>query len=104
MELATNVVLICACVLIAWGSFGLIATWLVPALKKSRLLSRKMFIGRIDPTRMNLTLISLWGIVFGVFLLASALQYRRLFWASFVIFIPLAIWRIVRSSKPGREA
>lgn len=104
MELATNFVLIGAYVLIAWGSFGLIATWLVPALKSSRLLGSKMFIGRLEPTRMNLTLVSLWSIVFGVFLWSSVLQYRWLFRACFVIFVPLAIWLVVLRSKPGREA
>ena len=104
MELATNFVLLSACVLIAWGGFGLIAAWIAPALRKSRLLGSNMFVGRLEPTRINLTLVSLWCIVFGVFLSSSVLQYRWLSWASFVIFVPLAIWLMVRRNKPDREA
>jgi len=104
MEHAKNFVLVCACVLIAWGCFGLTATWLLPKLQKSPLLGSKMFLARLEPTRTNLTLVSLWVSVFGVFLSSSVLQYRLLFWASFIIVAPLAIWLMVCMSEPGRKA
>ena len=104
MKLATNVVLFCACALIVWGGFGLIAAWIAPRLRRSRLLGSKMFVGRLAPTRLNLTLMSLWGIVFGVFLASSVLQSQGVFWASFIILVPLVTWLMLRRSRSGREA
>ncbi|MEG3156309.1 hypothetical protein ACKVMH_00075 [Lysobacter zhanggongensis] len=102
MEFVTNFGLACACVFVAWGGFGLIAAWLVPALKNSPLLGSKMFIGGLEPTRTNLTLVSFSGIALGVALSSLVLLYWLLFWASFVVYAALAIW--LRRRHSGREA
>lgn len=103
MELATTFVLVCACALILWGGLGLVATWFVPALRESRLLGSMMFTGRLKPTRENLALLSLWSVVFGVFLASSVLQYRLLFLVSFVALVPLFFLLMRRRYKSGRE-
>ncbi|CAG4970743.1 hypothetical protein [Novilysobacter luteus] len=102
MEFVTSFGLVCACVFVAWGGFGLIAAWLVPALKNSPLLGSKMFIGGLEPTRTNLTLVSFSGIALGVALSSLVLLYWLLFWASFVVYAALAIW--LRRRHSGREA
>jgi hypothetical protein len=104
MELATNFVLLCACILVAWGSLGIAAAWLAPALRESPLLGKKMFTGGLERTRENFTLVSICAITFGVFLASGVLQYRLVFWVSFALLVPLGYWLMQRGYKPTREA
>jgi hypothetical protein len=68
------------------GATGLIAAWITPSLLERPIL-RWLFTGRrLAPTRSNRTLMSLWALLVGGYLMLSVLGYQT---ASFII---LALW------------
>jgi hypothetical protein len=86
----------------AYGLFGLIGIWLVPALGNSRLYGPGMLSGRMDPTRFNRTLMSFWVLFIGGYFALSASGYRTLSYAFFLAFLVCAITAMVIRHRHSR--
>ena len=87
---------------VAYGSFGLIGTWLAPAIGKSWLYGPGMFTGRVEPSRVNRTILSLWALFVGGYFAASGSGYRTLSFIFFLAFMPCAIAALVIRYRHGK--
>ena len=88
--------------LMAYGSVGLIGTWLAPAIGKSWLYGPGMFTGRLEPSRFNRTIMSLWALFAGGYFAASGSGYRTLSLIFFLAFMPCAITAFVIRYRQGK--
>lgn len=86
----------------AYGVFGLIGIWVVPALGNTRLYSPGILSGRMKPTRPNRTLMSFWSLFAGGFFALSASGYRTLSYAFFLAFLVCAIAAMVIRYRQSR--
>jgi hypothetical protein len=92
------------CLFLVYGFFGLVGTWLVPALGQSRLYGAGMFMGRMEPSRVNRTIMSLWALFFGGYFAASFSGHRTLGYISFLAFMLCAIAALVIRYRRSCEA
>ena len=90
--------------LVLIGLASLIATWLMPSVLERPLLRWLITGRRMAPSRYNRTLISVWAIAIGCYILLSVLGYRTASFIAFVIWVPLAIMVLSRLRLPADQA
>ncbi len=97
-----NILIALGLVLAAYGFIGLVGTWLVPAIGNSRLYGSGMLTGRMEPTRTNRTVMSLWSLFFGACLASLSSGHRPLgniFLLAFSLCTIIAMFNRFRRSR-----
>ena len=84
MSLLQTIAIWLSSTLVLIGLASLIATWLMPSVLERSLLRWLITGRRMAPSRYNRTLISVWAIAIGCYILLSVLGYRM---ASFIAFV-----------------
>jgi hypothetical protein len=82
-------------ILATYGFIGLVGTWLVPVIASSRFYGSGMFTGRMAPTRVNKTIMSLWSMFSGSCLASLFSGHRTLGHVAFLAFSFCAIASLV---------
>ncbi len=97
-------ILVCVGVLcVLYGLVGLAGVWLFPRIGRSKLYGAGMLTGRMEPTRANRTLMSLWALFFGAYIAATHTGHRGVGYVFFAAFIACAISGLVIRYKHQRE-
>ena len=96
MSLLQTIAIWLSSTLVLIGLASLIATWLMPSVLERPLLRWLITGRRMAPSRYNRTLISVWAIAIGCYILLSVLGYRTASFIAFVIWVPLAIMVLSR--------
>jgi hypothetical protein len=97
-----NIFIACGVVLVIYGFLGLVGTWLVPAIGNSRLLGSDMLIGRMQPNRVNRTIMSFWYLNIGAYVASSSSGHRTLYHVFSVAFVLCTVIVVVIRSRRSR--
>ena len=88
---------------VLYGLTGLAGVWLFPSIGRSKLFGPGMLTGRLEPTRVNRSLMSLWALFFGAYIATAHSGHRTLGYMFFAAFLVCAITSMVIRYKHGRE-
>ena len=73
-----NILIAVGLAMAVYGFFGLVGVWWAPAIGSSRLYGSGMLTGRMEPTRINRTIMALWSLFFGACLASLFSGHRTL--------------------------
>ena len=91
MDFLPSVILSLSVVLIAAGSFVLVANLTKPNLLDSPVMRRLVTGPRLQPSSQNRSLMGTWGVLIGAYFLLSVTGYKWLSYAAFAAWLPLAL-------------
>jgi hypothetical protein len=104
MSLVQTVLVTLSSFLVLVGALGLIAAWVAPSLLDGPVLRRLITGKRLAPTRSNRTLMSLWAMLIGSYLMLSVLGYRSASLIVFAIWLPFAVFLLKQLWLAKKEA
>jgi len=73
-----NIFIVLGLVLAIYGFIGLVGVWLIPAIGNVRLYGSGMLTGRMEPTRINRTIMTLWLLFDGAYIVSTSSGHRTL--------------------------
>ena len=101
MEIARLIVMALGALIVLIGAFSLIAAWFAPNALATPFM-RWMVTGRkLEPTRSNQSLMSVWSILIGTYMLAALSGHMIASMIVFVVWLPfgaMVLRRTYRSS------
>lgn len=104
MEVLKPIAMALACLGILLGVFLLLAAWFAPRMLATPFM-RWMTTGRrLTPTRDNQTLIAIWSILLGTYILLSVSGHAILSLSVFVVWLPFGVVVIKRTFWPNSRA
>ena len=86
-----TILIVLGLVVVAYGFIGLVGVWLVPAIGNSPLYGPGMLTGRTEPTRTYKTIMSLWNLFIGAYLVSSSSGHRTLAFVFCLLFLLCAV-------------
>ena len=103
MEPMKIIIAALSALLICGGMFALVATFVSPGFM-DRPVMRRLLIGRLQPTRSNKIIMSIWSILIGSYMMLAMLEQRTLSYIAFAAWLPFAFIVLKRSFQPSAKA
>lgn len=104
MNILEAVVLLLASFCVVLSVFTLVSAWFAPKLLSTPFMKWMTTGARFAPSRANRTLMAIWGILVGTYLILLALRYTMLSFVVFAAWLPFGLVVVKRTFWPSTEA
>lgn len=86
------------------GVFTLVSAWFAPKLLSTSFMKWMTTGSRLAPTRANRTLMAIWAMLIGSYLILVALRYTTLSFVVFAAWLPFGVVVVKRTFWPSTES